>query len=561
MTNRDLARHFKETSALIELTGGNGFRARALAKAGRTLGRLETPAVDLLARGDLATLPGVGKGVVAQVQELAETGTLQLYEDLRAAIPPGLLDVLQIKGLGAKRVRMLWQELGITSLDALEAAAQTGRLEDVSGFGAKTQATVLEQIDLVRRYMEQWHYAQALPPTEAFLETLQAHPTVYRAALSGALRRQCETIETADFLAAGPEAVALAEALSLTVADAPLPEATEAVLTGTLPNGLPLQVYLTIEAHWGTAWWATTSAEAHRTAWNEAYGAPPLTAEEPAFFATQDLPVIPPCLREGRGELAAAAADTLPTLITVEDLQGSLHNHSTYSDGANALADMAERTREMGLHYFGICDHSQSLKVAHGLSVAEVRKQQAEIEHLNAQYEADNLDFRVFSGIESDILPDGSLDYPDDVLASFDFIVASVHVGLSMTEEVATERVLAAVRNPYTTILGHPTGRLLLRREGYPLDYERVLDACAEHRVAVELNAHPLRLDLDWRWIRAATDRGVLISINPDAHTLDGLDDVRWGVAAAQKGWLTPDQCLNAFSLDAFTAWLQARRL
>ena len=262
-------------------------------------------------------------------------------------------------------------------------------------------------------------------------------------------------------------------------------------------------------------------------------------AEEETIYTAAGLALVPPELREGRGEVEAAANDALPDLIGLDDLQGSLHNHSTYSDGAHSLRDMAEAARNLGLSYFGICDHSQSLQVAGGLSTDEVERQQEEIQALNASYAAHEDEdgaFRIFSGIESDILKDGSLDYDEDVLASFDFIVASVHTGFSMSKAEATERILRAVENPYTRILGHPTGRLLLVREGYDINHERVIDACAAHGVAIELNANPYRLDLDWRWVHRATDAGVLISINPDAHATGELENVRWGVEVARKG-------------------------
>jgi DNA polymerase (family 10) len=253
----------------------------------------------------------------------------------------------------------------------------------------------------------------------------------------------------------------------------------------------------------------------------------------------------------------AAASDRLPSLLSTKDLDGCLHNHSTYSDGAASLPEMARAARERGFSYFGICDHSQSLRIADGLSPDEVRTQHAEVDRLNDELAGTNADpFRIFHGIESDILGDGSLDYDAEILDLFDFVVASVHTGFSMTEDEATDRLVRAIERPYTRILGHPTGRLLLRREGYPIDHERVIAACAEHDVALELNANPHRLDLDWRWVRAATEAGVLISINPDAHAVREIDYVKWGVAVGRKGWLTADQCLNAKSLEDFSRWL-----
>ena len=265
-------------------------------------------------------------------------------------------------------------------------------------------------------------------------------------------------------------------------------------------------------------------------------------------------------MREDDGELDAAADDTLPQLITVGDLRGTLHNHSTYSDGAHTLRQMAEAARAMGLEYFGVCDHSRSLQIANGLSIERLREQAEEVRALNAAFAADGgPPFRIFHGSECDILRDGSLDYPDDVLAELDFVVASIHSHFNMTEDEATERLIRAAEHPHVAILGHLTGRLLLSREGYPVDHSRVIAACAAHGVAIEVNANPYRLDIDWRYVREATAQGVPIAINPDAHAIDGLEDVQWGVAVARKGWLTPAQCLNAKSADDFAAWLSAR--
>ena len=332
-------------------------------------------------------------------------------------------------------------------------------------------------------------------------------------------------------------------------------------LDATLPGGLPLRVCVVAPARYGTALWQATGSAAHVEAFTARYGAPGAQADEAAVYAAAGLPPVPPELREDRGELDAAEAGALPDLVTVDALRGSLHNHSTHSDGAHTLRQMAERAQAMGLSYFGISDHSQSLTVASGLTPGEVARQREEVDALNEEWAAggDGAPFRIFHGIESDVLRDGALDYDDDVLATFDFVVASVHSGFNMTESEATERLVTAIANPHTTILGHATGRLLLAREGYPIDHARVIAACAAHGVAIELNANPYRLDMDWRWLREATAQGVLISINPDAHAMDELENVRWGVAAARKGWLTADQCLNAMPLDAFEDWLAGR--
>jgi len=555
MSNDEIAQVLQETADLIDLTDGNPHRGRAFARAGRALEDLNEPVADRLREGTLVDISGIGDAMAEHIAEILEGGSFGLRDELLSAVPPGLMDVLQVQGLGTKRTRRLWTELNVTSLDELEQAAKDDRITSLDGFGAKTQQNILENVRQLRRYARQSRLADAWTATQRFLTELRSLDAVDRAEPTGALRRHRETMERAEAIVATPDPEAVRSAVASRLDDL---SAEDSALTGRLDDGVPVRVHLTSPNRFGTAWWRTTGSSEHCDAVDTRRDDTTAAfADEEALYQAAGLPFIPPSLREARGEVEAAAAGALPDLLTPEDLDGCLHNHSTGSDGAHSLREMAEAARDRGFSYFGICDHSQSLRIADGLSPEEVRDQRAAVDRLNEQFAADGTPFRIFHGIESDILKDGALDYEPSILASFDFIVASIHTGFSMTEAEATQRLVHAIENPHTRILGHPTGRLLLRREGYPVDHARIIEACAEHGVALELNANPYRLDLDWRWIRHATDRGVLISINPDAHATQELDYVTWGVAVGRKGWLTPDQCLNAKPLEEFEQWLE----
>lgn len=561
MTNKQIARLLKQTASLIEITGGNTFRARAFENAGRTIERLEVPLAEVAATGELTSLKGIGAGLAAQIKEILERGSFAARDELLEQVPAGVLDLLRIKGLGAKKAYLLWHEVGVTSVEELEEAAAAGRLSTLDGFGPKTVQKLLDEIERYKKYRVRRRYAEAVADARPMLDALNALPGVQAVDVAGEMRRKMETVDAVELVVATQDGSNIPGALAAFGVKVTPAQNEDGTLEGSLPDGFPLRVYLAPPARYGTALWHHTGSENHVAAFVTRYGEPEPAQDEKEIYTRAGIEYVPPELRENTGELEAAAEHRLPRLIEPSDLKGNLHNHSTFSDGTNTIAEMAEAARAMGYSYFGLCDHSRSLAIANGLSIERVLEQQAEIRRLNESYAASGKDrFRIFSGTESDILTDGSLDYPDDVLATFDFVVASVHQGFNMTVEEATRRLIRAIENPYTTILGHATGRLLLSREGYPIDHERVIDACAENEVSIELNANPWRLDMDWRWIRYATERGVLISINPDAHSVEELANTYWGVQVARKGWLTPEQCLNAKSLDAFEEWLNARR-
>lgn len=558
MTNKAVARHLSLAADLITLTGGNPFRARAFGSAARRAEQLEEPVAALAAAGTLPEVQGFGKGLAADIATLVETGRLPVVAEILATLPPGLLDVLRVKGLGPKKVRTLWQELDITSVDALEAAAVAGRIAALPGFGAKTQQNILDQIERLQAYAGKARYAEVYDEVSALVGALRAAPGVARAEVAGAFRRQLGIVDAVVVVVSGdPDAIR--EALAAQSASG-LHADGDGVLRGQLPFGLSLAVHRAAPEAFGRVLWAATGSEAHVAQFVERFGMPGDTAEEDVLYTAEGLAPVPPALREGDDELDRAADGTLPTLLTVADLRGSLHNHTTYSDGTHTLREMADAARALGLEYLGICDHSQSLKIAHGLEVERLMDQLDEIAALNAAYAEDGgPPFRLLSGSECDLLADGALDYPDEVLERLDVVVASIHSHFRLDEAAQTARLVAAAESPHVDILGHPTGRLLLRRDGYPIDHEAVLAACAATDTAVEINANPWRLDLDWRWVRRALDLGVLLSINPDAHATGELENVRWGVAVAQKGGLTADRCLNAFSADALLDWLHHR--
>ena len=509
LTNKDVSRLLKETASLIELTGGNEFRARSFSSAARTIERLEEPVSTLIESDTLQDVRGIGAGLAAQIREIVQRGTFEVYDDLLSAIPPGLTDILRVKGLGAKKVRRIWQTLGITTLQELEEAAMIGHLADLDGFGVKTQENVLANLLLLKQYGSKRQYARAVIVAEPILERVRSMPGIDVAEYTGELRRKSEIVSSAAIVSGSDNPKQSAEALSdmwtLHIAE----DAGRAHLEGKLPDGLPLTIYVVPIEEFGSTLWRLTGSADHVAAFEAEYGVAGAAADETDVYSRAGLPFIEPELREDLGELEAAKAGALPKLITENDLRGTLHNHSNYSDGAHSIRQMVGAAVSIGYSYYGVCDHSRSLAIANGLAIDRLKTQQAEIDQLNEDLaRGDGPPFRIFKGTESDILDDGSLDYPPDVLASFDFVVASIHQGFNMTEAQATERLVRAIENPFTSILGHPTGRLLLRREGYPIDHARVIDACAENDVVIEINANPRRLDIDWRWVHRRVPGG-----------------------------------------------------
>ncbi len=537
MNTEKIAAKLKLTGQLQELHGQNPFKVKALINAAY---RLDKTDINLEGKNieELAALEGIGKGIASKIYELQTTGKLEELEEALSITPIGVIEMLRIKGIGPKKVGQLWKELEVESPGELLYACNENRLVTLKGFGEKTQAAVKKYIEFSMESKGKFHYASCEATALALVEYLKTQTGSAFISLSGDIRRKSIIIEKIEIVAAVSE-----QKINL-----------ENFIN---ERQIPIQIHTCDEESFTQVLFQTTGNSSHiKQLETFSYRGDLNPETEEDLYAGYELEYIEPELREGRGELILAQNNNLPKLIEATDLKGILHNHSKYSDGMNTLAQMANRCRELGYSYFGICDHSQSAFYANGMKPETVLEQQLEIDELNNKMTP----FKIFKGIESDILNDGSLDYKKEILETFDFVVASIHSNLKMDQEKATARLLKAIENPFTTILGHPTGRLLLSREGYPIDHKKIIEACAANGVAIELNAHPYRLDIDWTWIPYCIDKGVLISINPDAHETEGLLDLHWGTAAARKGMLTKETCLNAMNLEEITKWFESKK-
>lgn len=551
MDNKAISKIFKLCSQLMELQNENPFRTKAMASASFKLDKLPFR-IEETSLEELSAQPGIGKSTAEKAKEVATTGTFKELQDLLENTPSGIVEMLNIKGLGPKKIQIIWKELEIESIGELLYACNENRLVEAKGFGLKTQEDIKKSIEFSISNKGWFLYAKVFGVAEVFLNELKAHFPASLLSFTGDFRRKCEVLSTVDLLIS--ESI---ESVEKFLGAYTLVEKTENSIEITDELGFTFKVFSSNINDFYLDLILSTGSTAHLDLLSTILvDLPPLSSEE-AIYRNLGLDYIEPELREGLDEITRAQNHTLPQLIQYKNLKGTLHNHSTYSDGVHSLEQMALNCKEvLGLEYLGICDHSKTAVYANGLSIERLEQQWKEISSLNEKLAP----FRIFSGIESDILGDGSLDYPDEILAKFDFIVASVHSNLKMDEDKATARLIKAIENPYTTILGHPTGRLLLSRSGYPIDYKKVIDACASNEVVIEINANPLRLDLDWRWHRYAIEKGVLLSINPDAHRTEGLQDMQYGVWVAQKGGVQSKDCLNTYSLQEITAYFSKRK-
>ena len=553
----------EQIAAFMELKGDGANRVRAFEQAARAVGAGPADVGEALRAGVLAEAKGMSEGPLDVLRELAERGRSELLESLREQIAPGLVEMLRIPGLGVAKVRQIHEQLDIESLPELEAAARDGRLAALARFGTKTASNVLRGLAALRGASELRLLHHALEEGRGVQRALAGLPGVQRVELAGSVRRRREVIRDLDLVVV--HARGAREQLLRHLSDAPgVTELAHAGATVTLrfAGGTVVDVYFAEPETFGITWVWATGSPAHweqlqaraRDRGVELEGK--AFPDEADFYSAIALPWIPPELREGDKEVAAAAAGKLPKLVEPRDMRGLLHVHTHYSDGTTTVLDWAESCRQAGYEWVGITDHSQSSPYGGGLAAADVPRQHAEIDAVNRQLDG----FRVLKGVEADIMPDGSLDYGPAVLQSFDFVIASVHTRFTMSEREMTQRVLTAMDDPNLSILGHPTGRLLLSREPYAIDLDQVFRKAADKGIAVEVNADPHRQDLDWRLVRQARELGVQVSIGADAHSAGGMANVEIGLGIARKGWLEAGQVLNTRDAEGFLAHARRRR-
>jgi len=557
MDNAAIADNFSLLSKLMDIHGENSFKTKTYSIAAYHIEQLPGPLKDT-PRDKLFTIKGIGDSIGKKVIEMLDTGQLAVLNEYLEKTPAGVIELLNIKGIGPKKIHTIWKEMGIESPGELLYACNENRLTLYKGFGEKTQINIQEAIEFFLSNQGSFLYAQIevlFPQVDGYLKKLFGSDKVR---VTGAYRRQESIIDELEF-------IIMADNNSIkpkfqTAQPPELLEETENSILYKLKNGVKLRFYTGVKNR-AEQLFITTGNKEFVESFQQAY--PGLkykgdeSEEDEIIFEKAKIKYIPPYLRESETVIEKAKANKLPVVLQVSDIKSIIHNHSNWSDGTNTIEEMANECIKRGYEYFVISDHSKSAFYAKGLSEERIREQHKYIDELNKKLKP----FKIFKSIECDILNDGSMDYTDDILATFDLVIASVHSNLKMTEEKAMTRVLRAISNPYVTILGHMTGRLLLSRNGYPLDHKRVIDTCIANNVVIELNAHPRRLDIDWKWIEYATRNGGIISINPDAHFLEGFDDVKYGVLSAQKGGLTKEQNLSSYSLKQFEDFLQKRKV
>ena len=556
MDNATIADNFSLLAKLMDIHGENSFKTKTYSIAAYNIERLPLSLADT-PREKLFTIKGIGDSIGGKVIEMLDTGHLQVLNDYINNTPPGVIEMLNIKGIGPKKIHAIWKEMQIESIGELLYACNENRLTNFKGFGGKTQQNVIESIEFYLQNQGNFLFAQLeeiFPQVDGYLKKIFSPDTVR---VTGAYRRHDLVIEELEFVVM--ENINTIKPKFQTAQPPELLEETNSSILYKLKNGLKLRLYHGAKNR-AQALFNTTGNPTFLEAFEKLYGDISCKGNESMddeiIFEKAGLQFIPPYLRETGNILDQAKSRSIPDPISTSDIAGLIHSHSNWSDGANTIEEMAKDLIRRGYEYLVISDHSKAAAYANGLSEERIREQHRYIDQLNSELQP----FRIFKSIECDILNDGNLDYSNNILSTFDLVIASVHSNLKMNEEKAMDRLIRAIENPFTTILGHMTGRLLLSRNGYPLDHEKIIDACAANQVVIELNAHPRRLDIDWKWISYAMEKGVLISIDPDAHSLEGFDDVKYGVLAAQKGGLRKENNLSSFGLKEFESFITKRR-
>ena len=563
MTNKEIAQVLKLTSSLLELHDENQFKIRTYTNAVINIEKQNEPLIDK-DLSELESLEGIGKGLANSIVELREKGSFTVLDELIAKTPEGIIEMINLKGIGPKKIKTVWKELNIENIDQLYEACKQGKLEKLKGFGAKTQQTMQQNLDYIISQRGKALFADAEVLAEKLLIGLKDKFPSYKIALTGSMRRKMDVVDSVEIIIAPVENKSITKFLeedTLVEVDhqssGPFSlrgKFTELNLDWHIRLSEPSKFYQNLILSTGSGKHLANLTKDGKSLYQ--YLLDNSVENEEAVYANLEIPFIEPELREGSFETDFSKENPPPILLEVQDIKGPFHNHSNYSDGQNTIRQLAEYCIEKGYEYLGLSDHSKSAFYASGLQEFQIKKQHEEIDILNQEFAP----FKIFKGIESDILNDGSLDYENNILGSFDFIVASIHSNLNMDQDKATQRLLKAIENPYTTVLGHPTGRLLLRRQGYPIDHRKIIDACAEHSVIIEINANPWRLDIDWRWVHYALEKEVILSINPDAHELDGFADMKYGVFTGRKGGLTQEMTFNSWTLDNVESYLAERK-
>jgi DNA polymerase (family 10) len=573
MDAKQVARILDEIGEILAIKGENPFKTRAYENAARTVEGLGSGLDELVAAGTLTEIKGIGGALAKKITELVTTGSLKYYDELRASIPDGLLEMTRIPGMGPKKIRAVYEKLGISTVGELEYACKENRLVALDGFGAKTQQNILAGIEQLKRHADQYLYSQASAQARAVVEALESLGTrvVERLSIAGSLRRRKEVIRDIDVVAASSNPKKLMSffvGLDFVEANVAHGDTKSSV---RLASGINCDLRVVPDAQYPYALLYLTGSKDHNIAirargkakvykineYGLFRGERNIACEdEAAIYEKLGLAYIPPELREDMGEIEAAEQGALPTLIEDGDVRGILHVHSDYSDGVHTIEQLAKAATDLGAHYLGIADHSRSAQYANGLSPERVTQQHKEIDSLGKKLKG----FRVLKGIEADILADGKLDYPDKVLKTFDFVIAAVHSRFTLGKEAMTKRIITAMRNPHVGMLAHPTGRLLLSREPYEVDMDAVIAEAATLGVVLEINANPHRLDLDWRLCKRAKDQGCRFAVCPDAHRTDDLADTFYGVGIARKGWLEAADVVNTRPVDEALQLLTARR-